>query len=297
MADKLDPSSLSSGPVTIAFGSQDTHMAAREVARDLEEVRRRATLATARAEFDQLFTNHRAFQDRIAVLRTTAVCPADSLATKLDELAGQWFVPEVASAIYHRIDELSPELTAEALAIANQIDADSASLGDATNPTSVIVRERIEGLDQRVDDAVKEIRAMYQDLSGALAQIGTWVGGLERTAQAFAVTSLNLAPGDQSCVTYCRKVNLVGRGPGYLTLSGAQLIFQPVRTSGMLLWKTDQVGPPEMFAVTGGLTLTDVRRPMLGDHGVTLRQAGPTGIAFQLSLGRESLDDLIGVAG
>jgi len=298
MTDPTPKPSISSDPVTITIGSgQSAHFDAQMLVRDAEDVRRAATLASARAEYDQLFTNHRAYQDRLAVLGTTVVCPAVDLTAKLDELASHWFAPEVSGAIYRQIDQLSAGLGAEAQSITEQISANAASLDDPANPTLVILRERIKGLEERVDDATDEVRSMYKDLTAAQAQVKNWIEGMERTVQAFAAGGLTQSGPSQTCITYCRKVNLSGRGQGYLTLAGSQLIFQPVQTSGMLFFKKDQVGPPEIFEIAGGLTLTDIRQPMFGDHGVTLRQGGPGGPAFQLTMGRESLEDLVSAAG
>lgn len=283
-------------PATITVGSgADAHFNARALVRDAEELRRRATLGDVRQELELRFANHRAFVERLVALGRTGVCPASDAAAKLDELAQRWFAPEVSAAIYGHIDRLSEGLTAESAALANEVAADPDGLSDQTKAAATVLRERIDGLDGRIDDAAAEARGLFEDLTKAQGNVERRILGLERTARALAASSLDQAVLGLGCVTYCRKVSMTGRA-GYLTVAGPTLVFQPVQTTGMLLWKTDHVGSPETLDVSSGLSLTDLRQPMLGDHGVTLVLEPPAAMSVQLSLGREALDDLVNAA-
>jgi hypothetical protein len=97
----------------------------------------------------------------------------------------------------------------------------------------------------------------------------------------------------RECVSYSRRVWLAGRGDGYLTLAGSKVVFQPLQKSGVFFRKTDQIGSPEILDVSPGLTISELRRPKLGDHGITLRQLPPGTVTIYLSLSPDALDDLI----
>lgn len=283
-------------PVTISLGSgADAHFNARDLVRESEELKRRATLVDARKEFELCFANHRTYGERLAALRRTGVCPATDAAAKLDELAQRWFAPEVSAAIHGHIDRLSEGLAAQAASLAAEVAADPDGLSDQTKPTAAVLRERISGLNNRIDDAAAEVRGLFGDLTTAHGHVEKRIVGLERTAQALSASSLDQAGLGLGCVTYCRKVWMSGRS-GYLTVAGSKLVFQPVQTTGMLLWKTDHVGNPETLDITSGLSLTELRQPMLGDHGVTLVLEPPAAMSIQLSMGREALDDLVNAA-
>ena len=282
-------------PITINLGSPTSaHAGLQILVRDAEDLRRRATLADGRAIFEKLYTEQRGLVDRLAALSATVVCPVEDLGVALDGIEQQWFAPDVSQAVYQKIDGTSAALTTEATAIADQINADQATLADPSQPAVAVLGERIKGLRQRIDDAVDEVRKMFTDLQSAHGQIRRRIEGLERTAKAVESSGLDAAllP---ACVAFARKVKVADRGDAYVTLAGQRLILQPVKTSGILLWKSDQVGPPEVVEVTVGVTLTDVQRPFLGDHGVTLRQEPPQP-SFQLKLGKDALDDLIDAA-
>jgi hypothetical protein len=300
----VDPSAVSPRPappqgptdglMTSGRPQPNTRLLVQSLARESEDLRRHATLSDARADFERLYEEHGRFLDRVSALSATELCPADDLTVQLDELARYWFAPDVADALYRQIDQLGAALAGDAASIAADIDADPVSLSDATQPAAVILRERISGLRRRVADALKEVRGLFAGLTTAHAQIRHRLEGLERSVQAIQASGLDHGQLDAGCVTYCRKIHLDGRGDGYLTLSRDHLIFQPVRTSGILLWRSDHVGRAEVTDVSYGLTLTDLRRPLLGAHRVTLRQARAGGASFQLALGREALDDLLG---
>ena len=280
------------GPAGMTPG---THLDVQALVRESEELRRRASLADARAGFEKLYADQQRFHDRLAALGVTVVCPPDELAATLDTLGQQWFTPEVSEAVYRQIDQLSAGLTAEAGSIADQINADPSALADSNQPAAVIMRERIKGLGRRIDDAVREVGAMFADLTSAHGEVRQRVEGLERTVHAVGASGLDHGQLDLGCVVYCRKARIEGRGPGYVTLAGQHLVFQPVETTGILLWKSDHVGSAEVIDLSGGLTLTDVHRPIIGDHRVTLHH-GTTGASYQLALGREALDDLVSAA-
>jgi hypothetical protein len=282
-------------PATPAGMTPGTQFDVQALVRESEDLRGRASLADARAGFEKLYADHRGFQDRVAALGATVVCPPDDLAATLDALGQQWFAPEVSEAVYKQIDQLAAGLTTEAGTIADQITADPAALADATLPAAVIMRERINGLGRRIDDAIKEVGAMFADLTSAHGQVRQRIEGLERTVHAVGASGLDHGQLNLGCVAYCRKVRIEGRGTGYVTLAGQHMVFQPVETNGILLWKSDHVGSAEVIDLSGGLTLTDVHRPILGDHRVTLRHA-TTGASYQLALGREALDDLVNAA-
>lgn len=284
-------------PVTINIGSgADAHFDARMLVRDAEELRRRASLAEVRQEFEQSFANHGRFADRLSALSRTGACPADDVVAKLSELAQQWFAPNVTSAIYGHIDRLSEPLVSEATALAGLIAADPAAATDKSGPQAAVLREQMNGLDKRIDDAMGEARGLFKDLATTQGLVEQRVRGLERTARALAASGLEQAALGSGCAAFCRKVWVVGKGSGYLTISGPTLVFQPVQTTGMLFWKTDHVGGPETLDVSSGVSLTELHQPMLGDHRATLQIEPPNSMSIQLSLSREALDDLISAA-
>lgn len=157
-----------------------------------------------------------------------------------------------------------------------------------------MVRERLAGLRRRVEDAARELRGLFAELTADLAATKVRLESRERTAHAARATAA--APIDAGCIVYCRKVLAVGRGDVYLRLTASHVVFHAVRTSGALFWKSQALGPPELVPLTGSISLTDLRQPLLGHHTVTLRQGGPAGPGLDIWAGREAIDDLVAVA-
>ena len=252
---------------------------------EVEVVRLKQALAYVRGEFHDQVRRHAEIRRRVAALDEPAICSVNALTKTLEDLAGRWFPPDVSRDIDDQLERLSTPLADEAAALQAEIDRGSGALE--------VLRERSRDLKLRVDDAISRGRALFVDLASALDKVETKIGGLERTADALSASGLDRTVIGLGCVSYCRKVWQAGRGDGYLTLAGSNVVFQPIQKSGGLFRKSDQIGPPEVLDVSPGLTISELRRPKLGDHGITLRQIPPGTLTIYLSLSSDALDDLI----
>jgi hypothetical protein len=284
--------------VTLSLGGESGASAGPQavavLARDAEELRRLAALAKVRDELEALHETHRVCVERATALPTMGVCPATDVVADLGALGDYWFSPATVDAIYAQIAERSEPLVREATELGQHIAADAAALNDPATPASIVARERLAGLRKRIEDTERELRGLYAELASGLAAAKARVESRERTAQA--VRAIAVAPAEVGCVMYCRKVAATGRGDVYFTLTHSHVVFHPVRTSGALFWKSETIGTPEVLPLDGGLTVTDVRQPLLGDHTITLRQGGATGPGLEIWAGRQAIDDLLAVA-
>jgi hypothetical protein len=200
----------------------------------------------------------------------------EDLRAKLEQLARRWFPPAVSREIDEELARLSRPLVTEASVV-----------------TEASASDRFDALERDIDEATEQGRALFAELGAALDDVDARIGGLERTADALKSSGLDLSVVDFECVTYSRKVWLAGRGDGFLTLAGQKVVFQPLQKTGVLFRKADQVGVAEVMDVSPGLTISELRRPKLGDHGITLRQLPPGSTTIYLSLSPDALDDLI----